>query len=133
MCIIEWSSDVCSSELANSCTPHLETAIEDSYKRLLKPSIETEFRLLHKNKADEEAIAVFSENLRQLLLAAPLGPRRTLALDPGYRTGCKVVVLDEQGNLLENTTVFPRSEEHTSELQSLMRSSYAVFCLKTKR
>src|SRR3546814_544157 len=99
---------------ANSCTPHVETAIEDSYKRLLKPSIETEFRLLHKNKADEEAIAVFSENLRQLLLAAPLGPRRTLALDPGYRTGCK------------------RSEEHKSELQSLMRISYAVFSLKKK-
>ncbi|QEC52602.1 uncharacterized protein EDD80_10756 [Anseongella ginsenosidimutans] len=100
---------------ANACTPHLEAAVEDAYKRLLKPSIETEFRLLHKNKADEEAIAVFSENLRQLLLAAPLGPRRILAIDPGYRTGCKVVLLDEQGSLLENTTVFPHPPQNERE------------------
>lgn len=100
---------------ANACTPHVETAVEDSYKRLLKPSIETEFRLLHKNKADEEAIAVFSENLRQLLLAAPLGPRRMLAIDPGYRTGCKVVILDEQGSLLENTTIFPHPPQNEQE------------------
>ena len=73
----------------------------------MKPSIENEFRLVSKNKADEEAIQVFTENLRQLLLASPLGSKRVLALDPGFRTGCKVVCLDAQGNLLHNTTVYP--------------------------
>src|SRR3546814_12424957 len=82
---------------------------------MVKPVNETEFLLLQKNNADEEAIAVFSGNLRELLLAAPRGPRRTLALDPGYRTGCKVVVLDEQGNLLENTTVFPHPPQNEHE------------------
>lgn len=96
----------------NACTVHVETAISDAYKRLLKPSIETEFRLLHKNKADEEAIAVFGENLRQLLLAPPLGPRRILAIDPGYRTGCKVVALDQQGGLLETATIFPHPPQN---------------------
>lgn len=115
---------------SNSCIPHLESAIEDAYKRLLKPSIETEFRLLHKNKADEEAIAVFSENLRQLLLAAPLGPRRILAIDPGYRTGCKVVLLDEQGSLLENTAIFPhpprQERERTIKQVKELVSKYRV-------
>jgi uncharacterized protein len=82
-------------------------AVKDSYKRLLSSSIETEFRSQAKEKADAEAIAVFAENLRQLLLAAPLGPKRVLALDPGFRTGCKVVCLDDQGNLLHNDTVYP--------------------------
>lgn len=85
----------------------VKTAIKDCYQRLLSPSIETEFRNLAKEKADEEAIGVFAKNLRQLLLAAPLGQRRVLALDPGYRTGCKVVCLDDSGNLLYNTTVYP--------------------------
>ncbi|HEX6180324.1 MAG TPA: Tex family protein [Chitinophagaceae bacterium] len=85
----------------------VKKAIEDSFGRLLKPSIENEFRLLSKNKADEEAINVFTENLRQLLLASPLGSKRVLALDPGFRTGCKVVCLDAQGNLLHNTAVYP--------------------------
>ena len=75
-------------------------AIEDSFQRLLKPSIETEFRMSSKTKADEEAIRVFAENLRQLLLASPLGQKRVLALDPGFRTGCKVVCLDEHGTFL---------------------------------
>ena len=86
---------------------HLSTAIDDSFKRLLKPSIETEFSNLSKAKADEEAIRVFSENLRQLLLAAPLGQKRVLGLDPGFRTGCKLVCLDAQGNLLHNEAIFP--------------------------
>lgn len=82
-------------------------AVEDAFDRLLKPSIENEFRLLSKNKADEEAIHVFTENLRQLLLASPLGSKRVLALDPGFRTGCKTVCLDAQGNLVHNTTIYP--------------------------
>jgi uncharacterized protein len=82
-------------------------AIEDSFDRLLKSSIENEFRLISKNKADEEAIRVFAENLRQLLLASPLGSKRVLALDPGFRTGCKVVCLDAQGNFLHNSTIYP--------------------------
>ncbi len=82
-------------------------AIEDSYQRLLAPSLENELRKELKDQADEEAIQVFADNLRQLLLAAPLGEKRVLALDPGYRTGAKLVCLDEQGKLLENTTVFP--------------------------
>lgn len=86
---------------------HVEGAVIDAYKRLLKPSIETEFANLSKEKADDEAIAVFAGNLRQLLLAPPLGQKRILAIDPGYRTGCKVVCLDEQGNLLHNETIYP--------------------------
>lgn len=82
-------------------------AVKDSYKRLLGPSIETEFRNSSKEKADAEAIAVFAQNLRQLLLAPPLGRKRVLAIDPGFRTGCKVVCLDAQGNLLHNETIFP--------------------------
>ena len=88
------------------------TAIEDSYNRLLKSSIENEFRMLSKTKADEEAIHVFAENLRQLLLASPLGPKRILAIDPGYRTGCKVVCLDEQGSFLHYVTIFPHSPQN---------------------
>lgn len=82
-------------------------AVKDAYKRLMSPSLETEFRNKAKEKADAEAIRVFAENLRQLLLAAPLGPKRTLAIDPGFRTGCKVACLDEQGNVMSYTTIFP--------------------------
>ncbi|WP_304068369.1 Tex family protein [Pedobacter glucosidilyticus] len=85
----------------------VKLAIEDGYKRLLKPGMETEIRLLSKQKADEEAIKVFAENARQLLLAAPMGQKNVLALDPGFRTGCKLVCLDKQGKLLENTTIYP--------------------------
>ncbi len=91
---------------------HVESAVVDSYKRLLKPSIETEFANLSKEKADDEAIAVFAGNLRQLLLAPPLGQKRILAIDPGYRTGCKVVCLDEQGNLLHNETIYPHPPQN---------------------
>jgi uncharacterized protein len=85
----------------------IEKAITDSYKRLLKPSIETEFSNLSKEKADAYAIQIFTENLRQLLIAAPLGQKRVLAIDPGYRTGCKTVALDAQGNLLTDTVIYP--------------------------
>jgi uncharacterized protein len=85
----------------------VEIAVKDGYKRLLKPSIETEFAALSKEKADAQAIKVFAENLRQLLLASPLGQKRVLGIDPGFRTGCKVVCLDAQGNLLHNETVYP--------------------------
>lgn len=85
----------------------VEIAVHDAYKRLLAPSIENEFKAESKEKADQEAIRVFAENLRQLLLASPLGEKRVLALDPGYRTGCKVVCLDAQGNLLHNATIYP--------------------------
>lgn len=85
----------------------VELAIKDGYKRLLSPSIETEFWNLLKEKADAEAIKVFAENLRQLLLASPLGQKRILAIDPGFRTGCKLVCLDAQGNLLHNETIYP--------------------------
>lgn len=82
-------------------------AIEDAYKRLIKPSIETEFANLSKEKADEEAIRIFVKNLEQLLMSAPLGQKRVLALDPGFRTGCKVVCLDAEGNLLHNEAIYP--------------------------
>ncbi|MDD4514255.1 Tex family protein [Massilibacteroides sp.] len=91
---------------------HVETAVEDAFKRLLKPSIETEYANLSKTKADEEAIRVFAENLRQLLLAAPLGQKRVLGVDPGYRTGCKLVCLDAQGTLLHNETIFPNPPQN---------------------
>ncbi|MEA5128693.1 MAG: Tex family protein [Proteiniphilum sp.] len=90
----------------------VEDAVTDSYKRLLKPSIETEFANLSKEQADEAAIAVFAENLRQLLLAPPLGQKRILGVDPGYRTGCKLVCLDEQGNLLHNETIYPHPPQN---------------------
>ena len=90
-----------------ACRRLLEEAVEDGYKRLLLPSIETEFMNLSKEKADEEAIRVFAENLRQLLLSAPLGQKRVMGIDPGFRTGCKVVCLDAQGTLLHHEAIFP--------------------------
>ena len=89
------------------CGQLVAEAIDDGYKRLLKPAIETEFAALSKEKADEEAIHVFAENLRQLLLGAPLGQKRVMGVDPGFRTGCKVVCLDAQGNLLHHEAIFP--------------------------
>ncbi len=100
---------------SNAAAGEVKKAIEDSYDRLLKSSIENEFRLLSKNKADEEAIRVFAENLRQLLLASPLGSKRVLALDPGFRTGCKVVCLDAQGNFLHNSTIYPHPPQHDAQ------------------
>ena len=89
------------------CEKLVAEAIDDGYKRLLKPAIETEYAALSKEKADEEAIRVFAENLRQLLLGAPLGQKRVMGIDPGFRTGCKVVCLDAQGNLLHHEAIFP--------------------------
>lgn len=90
----------------------VQNAITDSWKRLLGPSLETEFRNLAKEKADDEAITVFTSNLRQLLLAPPLGEKNVLAIDPGYRTGCKLVCLDRQGNLLHNETIYPHPPQN---------------------
>lgn len=92
---------------ANAASEQVKLAVAEAYKRLLKPAIETEFAATSKAKADAEAIAIFVDNLRQLLLASPLGQKRILSIDPGFRTGCKVVCLDAQGNLLHNETIYP--------------------------
>ena len=106
---------------ANNDTAYqVELAMEDGYKRLLKPAIETEFAALSKEKADTEAIRVFADNLRQLLLAAPLGQKRVLALDPGFRTGCKTVVLNEQGDLLTHNVIYLHNLQSTKRLQELI-------------
>lgn len=91
----------------NASSQQVSEAVKDAYKRLLKPSIETEFAAMSKEKADDEAIQVFTANLRQLLLAPPLGQKRMMGIDPGFRTGCKVVCLDAQGNLLHNENIYP--------------------------
>lgn len=98
------------------CSAQVAEAVNDAYKRLLKPAIETEFSALSKEKADEEAIRVFAENLRQLLLAPPLGQKRTMGIDPGYRTGCKVVCLDTQGTLLHNEAIYPHPPKSETAL-----------------
>lgn len=110
---------------AGEASAQVRMAILDGYKRLLKPSMETEVRMLTRQRADDEAIRVFAENARQLLLAAPLGQKRVMAIDPGFRTGCKTVCLDEQGMLLENTAIFPhngaaRAEEAAKTLRFLV-------------
>ena len=110
----------------NPCGKLIAEAAEDSYKRLLKPSIVTEFSNQSKEQADEEAISVFAENLRQLLLGAPLGQKRVMGIDPGFRTGCKVVCLDEQGNLLHHEAIFPhppvnRRMQATIHLQQMLK------------
>lgn len=107
----------------NEASDYVYDAVKDAYKRLLKPSIETEFAALSKEKADEQAIHVFAENLRQLLLAPPLGQYRVLGVDPGYRTGCKLVCLDAQGNLLHNETIYPHppQNEYTKAASKLSK------------
>ena len=107
----------------NECSRQVQEAVKDAYKRLLKPSIETEFAALSKEKADEEAIRVFAGNLRQLLLAPPLGQKRVMGIDPGYRTGCKIVCLDAQGNLLHNETIYPHppKSEHGLSARKLTK------------
>ena len=104
----------------NEASYQVELAMEDGYKRLLKPSIETEFAALSKEKADTEAIRVFADNLRQLLLEAPLGQKRVLAIDPGFRTGCKVVVLTPQGDLLHHDVVYLHNQQSMQTLQDLI-------------
>lgn len=106
----------------NAASIEVITAIQDGYKRLLGPSIETETRVITKQLADQEAIRVFAENARQLLLAAPLGQKRIMAIDPGFRTGCKVVCLDEQGKLLENTAIFPHEAKRKADSEALIKS-----------
>ncbi len=103
------------------CSTLVGEAVDDAYKRLLKPSIENEFAALSKEKADDEAIGVFAENLRQLLLSAPLGQKRVMGVDPGFRTGCKVVCLNAQGNLLHHEVIFPHPPK-----QDKMRATTAV-------
>lgn len=111
---------------ANNDTAYqVELAMEDGYKRLLKPAIETEYAALSKEKADAEAIRVFADNLRQLLLAAPLGQKRVLALDPGFRTGCKTVVLNEQGDLLMHDVIFLHNLQSTKRMEELI-TRYAI-------
>lgn len=100
----------------NDTTPHLELAIKDSYKRLLEPAISNETLQEAKAKADVKAISVFAENLRQLLLASPLGEKRILAIDPGFRSGCKVVCLDEKGDLLYNETIYPHQPQNETAM-----------------
>ena len=111
----------------NECSEQVSEAAIDAYKRLLKPSIETEFAAQSKEKADDEPLRVFTENLRQLLLAAPLGQKRVLAIDPGFRTGCKVVCLDAQGNLLHNENIYPhppvgKTGEAASKLRKMVEA-----------
>ena len=110
----------------NACAQQVEMAIQDGYKRLLFPAMETEMRADAKKRADEEAIRVFAENMRQLLLAAPLGQKRLLAIDPGFRTGCKVVCLSKQGTLIDNTTIYPhtgpgQAQEAVNSLQTWIK------------
>jgi len=109
----------------NESAEQVESALKDSYKRLLSPSLETETRQLYKVKADKDAINIFAENLRQLLLSPPLGQKNVLAIDPGFRTGCKVVCLDRQGKLLHNETIYPHPPENevkqaANKIQSLV-------------
>lgn len=111
----------------NDSSEQVKMAVKDSYKRLLAPSMETEFYNILKERADVEAIKVFAENLRQLLLASPLGQKRVLAIDPGFRTGCKVVCLDAQGNLIHNETIYPftsvrEERDSVKKLESLVEA-----------
>ncbi len=100
-----------SSKGTSPASEQVKQALDDSFSRLLYPSMETEIRMVTKKRADEEAIRVFAENLRQLLLASPLGQKNVLAIDPGIRTGCKVVCLDRQGKLLHTDTIFLHQSE----------------------
>lgn len=111
----------------NACGEQVAEAARDAYKRLLRPSIETEFAALSKERADDEAIRVFTSNLRQLLLASPLGQKRVMGIDPGFRTGCKIVCLDEQGNLLHNENIYPhppvgKTKEASAKLQKMIEA-----------
>lgn len=111
----------------NECGQRVAEAVQDAYKRLLKPSMETEFAALSKEQADDEAIRVFAANLRQLLLAPPLGRKRVMGIDPGFRTGCKVVCLDEQGNLLHNENIYPhppvnKPKEAFAKIQAMIET-----------
>ncbi|WP_233901447.1 helix-hairpin-helix domain-containing protein, partial [Tenacibaculum piscium] len=99
----------------NNCSEQIELAIADAYKRLLLPALTNEAMVIAKEKADENAITVFTKNLQQLLLSAPLGEKRILAIDPGFRSGCKIVCLNKQGDLLQNDTIYPHAPQHQSD------------------
>ena len=111
----------------NSSTEQIKRAIREAYRRLLQPSLETEFRTALKQKADEDAINVFSENLRQLLLGSPLGNKKLIAIDPGYRTGCKVVCLDDKGELLTTDVIFPHENNRRAAARSLIESMVSQY------
>ena len=112
----------------NACGEQVAEAVQDAYKRLLKSSIETEFAAQSKEQADEEAIRVFVQNLRQLLLASPLGQKRVMGIDPGFRTGCKVICLDAQGNLLHNENIYPHAPVHkTAEAVSKIQKMVEAY------
>lgn len=115
--------------VSKSCKEQIETAIEDSYKRLLHPSIENEIFRIAKEKADREAVKVFGENLTALLLAAPVGQKRVLALDPGFRTGCKLVCLDAQGELIHNDTIYPHPPVN-EKIQAIKKISTLIEAYK---
>ena len=100
----------------NASSDIVADAVKDSWKRLLSSSMETEFRNISKEKADIEAINVFADNLRQLLLGSPLGEKNVLAIDPGFRTGCKIVCLDRQGNLIHNETIYPHPPQNETAM-----------------
>ncbi len=118
-------------ESLNSSVEQVKKAIKDSYKRLLHPSLETEFRTSLKAKADEEAINVFAENLKQLLLSAPLGSKRVLAIDPGYRTGCKIVCLDEQGALLKTSLIYIHEGNKQLEAGYIIKDLVSKYNIET--
>jgi len=111
----------------NASVEQVKKAIRDAYKRLLQPSLEAEFRMALKTKADEDAINVFAENLKQLLLSAPLGSKRVLAIDPGYRTGCKIVCLDEKGELLHNDLIYVHEPNRKLESEHKIRDLVARY------
>jgi uncharacterized protein len=114
-----------------STTDQVRKAVKDAYRRLLQPSLESEFRTSLKAKADEDAINVFAENLRQLLLSSPLGSRKILAIDPGYRTGCKVVCLDAQGGLQTTALIFPHEQNRKAEAAAIIRNLVQRFGIET--
>lgn len=124
---LELIEDLYITSSLNESVTLVKRAIRDAYKRLLQPSLETECRTLLKTKADEDAITVFSENLRQLLLSSPLGSKRILAIDPGYRTGCKVVCIDEQGVLLHNDLIFVHENNKKQHSEYLIKDLIAKF------
>ncbi len=128
---IELVEDIYIKESLNGSVEQVKKAIKDSYKRLLQPSLETEFRTALKAKADEEAINVFAENLRQLLLSSPLGGKRVLAIDPGYRTGCKVVCLDEQGALQKTDLIYIHEGNKQTEAGYIIKNLVDKYKIET--
>ena len=104
--------DIFNRNSTDGCAEQISDAINDSYSRLLQPSMENEIKAAAKEKADQYAIRVFTDNLKQLLMMPPLGQKNVLAIDPGFRTGCKIVCLDKQGNLLHNETIYPHPPEN---------------------